>query len=430
VTEGSPRALFVTDSDSYVKWGASLAGQVTGDWPVRLVVLLGNAQPSRRQLVEALDGTRFDVSDVELVGRSGLAEILAQWRPDVVVAGARGMAVEAVGRLIRESATRPVLVSGLAGISVPVLPAGLRYRRCADVFVVHSHRELREFGAADDAHRFELASLPYLVGPAGDEDGIVRDRVVFAAQAMVPASRSDRRWMLERLVETARANPQLTVVVKVRALQGEPQTHVEELPYEDLLIELIESGVRVPRNLVVESGAMAWHLRRAVGLVTISSTALLEAVAAGVPCLAIDDFGVGRQQINTVLVGSGLLGGTERLVSADFRHPAPEWLDDNYLHQAADNTWIDAVEELLLERSWGGLPPLPSGQRWPVARARAAVYDRLSFVPPGGSSRLHKAFVLVGTWHHRRRWAVRRVRGSGPRRREQGAAFPTSGSRP
>ena len=26
-----PRALFVTDSDSYVKWGAALAGQVPGE---------------------------------------------------------------------------------------------------------------------------------------------------------------------------------------------------------------------------------------------------------------------------------------------------------------------------------------------------------------------------------------------------------------
>lgn len=413
---GRVRALVVTDSDSYVKWGAALAGQLPADWAVRLVVLRGNAEPSARQVVQALVGTRFEGLDVERVGRADVLRILRDDDPDVVVAAARGMAVEALGSLIAASGRRPVVVSGLAGISIPVLTPGLRYRRCADVFVLQSRRELRDFAAVDDHHRFELGTIPYLVG--GDvradadsdtrDEPVVRDRLVFAAQAMVPASRRDRQWMLQRLVETAVAHPHLTVVVKVRARDGEPQTHVEQFPYEDLLVELVESGVRLPGNLVVEDGAMIRHLRRAVGLATISSTALLEAVAAGVPCLAIDDFGVGDRQINSVLVGSGLLGSTEQLVAARFRHPAPEWLDDNYLHDPAENTWVPAVTELLQRRAAGLLPPLPTPSRTPWHRARSVVLDRLSFVSPRGrASGLHRAFVLAGFWEHRRRWAVR-----------------------
>lgn len=411
---GRVRALVVTDSDSYVKWGSALAGRLPGDWAVRLVVLRGNAEPSARQVAEALVGTRFEGLDVERVGRAEVLGILHDDDPDVVVAAARGMAVEALGALIAASGRRPVVVSGLAGISIPVLTPGLRYRRCADVFVLQSRRELREFAAVDDHHhRFELGTIPYLaeVGPHEiDHDvPVVRDRIVFAAQAMVPAARRDRQWMLQRLVETAVAHPDLTVVVKVRARDGEPQTHVEQFPYEDLLVELVESGVRLPRNLVVESGAMARHLRRAVGLATISSTAVLEAVAAGVPCLAIDDFGVGDRQINTVLVGSGLLGSTDRLVAAQFRHPAPEWLDDNYLHDPAENTWVAAVADLLQQRAAGLLPPLPPPSRTPWRRVRAAVLERLSFVSPRDrASGLHRAFLLAGFWEHRRRWAVRR----------------------
>ncbi|KQX75220.1 DUF6716 putative glycosyltransferase [Aeromicrobium sp. Root472D3] len=428
-----PRALFVTDSDSYVKWGAALAGQVPDDWAVRLVVLRGNAEPSARQVVEALAGTRFVAPDVERADRAGLIDLLTTWHPDVVVAAARGMAVESLGALLAETGGRPVVVSGLAGISIPVLAPGLRYRRCADVFVLQSRRELREFTAVDQHHRFELTTIPYLVGrdgPAIEPDGpaVVRDRIVFAAQAMVPASRRDRLWMLERLVETAWAHPHLTVVVKVRARDGEPQTHVEQFPYEDLLVGLAEAGTRLPPNLTVEGGAMGRHLRRAVGLATISSTALLEAVAQGVPCLAIDDFGVGHRQINTVLVGSGLLGPTSRLVAADFRHPAPEWLDDNYLHDPAENTWVAAVEELLARRSRGELPPLPRRSRSPVRRTRAAVLERLSFVPPRDrAAGLHRAFLLAGFWEHRRRWAVRPGEPRAPgRRRVADDGAPTS----
>jgi hypothetical protein len=423
------QALVVTDSDSYVKWGAALAGQLPAAWPVRLVMLRGNAEPSARQVAEALEGTRFTPADVERVGRAELVDVLTTWEPDVVVAAARGMAVEALGPLLAETGFRPVVVSGLAGISIPVLAPGLRYRRCADLFVLQSRRELREFAAVDQRHRFELTTIPYLdVGRPDHEPP--RDRIVFAAQAMVPASRRDRLWMLQRLVETAEANPHLTVVVKVRARGGEPQTHVEQFPYEDLLAELADAGTRVPSNLVVESGAMSRHLRRAVGLATISSTALLEAVAQGVPCLAIDDFGVGERQINTVLVGSGLLGSTDRLVAGAFRHPAPEWLDDNYLHDPADNTWVGAVEELLDRRRRGDLPPLAGTSRSPLRRVRTAVLSRLSFVPTRDrATGLHRAFVLVAFWEHRRRWAVRRD-GRPSRSAPQGRdGAPTSGSR-
>lgn len=429
------RALFVTDSDSYVKWGAALAGQVPAAWSVRLVILRGNAEPSARQVVEALDGTRFVADDVEHVGRSELAAVLDTWCPDVVVAAARGMAVEALGRLLAAARQRPVVVSGLAGISIPVLTPGLRYRRCADVFVLQSRRELREFSAVDDRHRFELTTIPYLRVADADgasQDGTepVRDRIVFAAQAMVPASRRDRVRLLERLVETATAHPDLLVVVKVRSRDGEPQTHVEEFPYEDLMVELDGSGTRLPDNLVVESGPMDWHLRRAVGLVTVSSTALLEAAAAGVPCLAIDDFGVGERQINTVLVGSGLLGSSARLVAADFRHPAPEWLDDNYLHDPRDNTWVAAVEDLLEQAREGRLPSLPGRPRSPLGRTRAAVLERLSFVPPRErASGLHRAFLVVGFWEHRRRWAVRDESPSAPQGVGPRDVSPTSGSR-
>jgi hypothetical protein len=83
---------------------------------------------------------------------------------------------------------------------------------------------------------------------------------------------------------------------------------------------------------------MRRHLRRAIGLVTVSSTSLLEATAEGVPCLALTDFGVGADQINLVLTESGLLGTTRDLVAASFGHPDPDWLDDNYFHDPSENT--------------------------------------------------------------------------------------------
>ena len=52
------RALVLADTDSYVKWGASLVG--TTPWDTRLAVLAGHAAPSARQVGDALEGTEVE----------------------------------------------------------------------------------------------------------------------------------------------------------------------------------------------------------------------------------------------------------------------------------------------------------------------------------------------------------------------------------
>lgn len=415
-----PRVLFVTDSDSYVKWGAALAGDVPEDWAVRLVVTRSNAEPSARQLAEALDGSRFAVGDVASVGIQELRDLLWDWVPDVVVTAARGHTVQAVITLISNRPDRPVIVSGLAGISIPVLSFGLGFRRAVDVFVVHSHRELREFEATSVKvgipHTFELATVPFL-SPAPLHAAVrtprrmfsgppPQDRIVFAAQAMVPAARGDRMTMVRRLADTARAHPQLRVVIKIRASAGEPQTHAEQYSYEELLDELITSGEDVPANLLIENGSMTSQLERAVGLVSVSSTSVLEAIAKDVPCLVLSDFGVGPEQINLVFEGSGLLGTTQDLVEARFRRPDEAWLADNYFHDRSENTWIARIESLLAVRRTRGLPAYSEMSHSWLNRLRLLFYRQVAFAPERGTRRylFERVVLALAHWINRRRW--------------------------
>ncbi|MET1036783.1 MAG: hypothetical protein ABW075_00830, partial [Aeromicrobium sp.] len=98
----------------------------------------------------------------------------------------------------------------------------------------------------------------------------------------------------------------------------------------------------------------------------------------------------------------------------------------HYLHDPADDTWIVAVQELLHRRAIHGLPPLRPQPRDLAHRVRAAVYGRLAFVPPARQRPgvWHRAFLRVGFWEHRRRWALRRLHG-----RDRDGVAPTSGSR-
>ena len=89
---------------------------------------------------------------------------------------------------------------------------------------------------------------------------------------------------------------------------------------------------------------MAAALNTARGLATVSSTAALEAMAAGVPVLIISDFGVSADLINLVFADSGCLGTLDDLRADRFAQPDPAWSTANYFHPASDNDWLAIID--------------------------------------------------------------------------------------
>ena len=356
--------LVIADSDCYVKWGAALLGQAPDHWQRSLVVLASPVLPSGEQLKSALAGTAGATGAPPILDLSALALRIATLKPDVVLLSVRGPLVKVVVRaIVGASVVRPVIVSGLPGISIPATKRAVANRAQVDYFVLHSRREIREF--EELASRmgvemlFGLATLPFLPRkplPQKTQGRNQNGEVIFAAQAKVPAQRVDRLALLSWLAESARRHPYLRVVVKVRAARGELQTHAERFDYADLIGQLDPPA---PHNLVVAGGAMSDHLAGAVGLVTVSSTAAIEAIALSVPVIIVTDFGVGGELINTVFDGSGLFGNSGDLVEGRFRHPNPAWLDDNYFHAADQNDWIEGVSKLLIARATGDFPLKP-----------------------------------------------------------------------
>jgi hypothetical protein len=361
------RLVVLADSDSYVKWGAALAGTLPAEWECELLVVNTPMVVSDAQLATALTG-----SGIEAVSRITLPEVgprLAREPADAVLIATPGPIARVLNRIVADLTPRPVAVSGLPGISIPTTRKALLYRRQADLVVLHSQREIREFGRLAHAkgwdHRFGLAALPFASRrPASGTD------LVFAAQAIVPAPREDRIVVARMLRDAALADPARRVVVKVRALPGENQTHPERDGYPDLIATLGP----LPGNLVVSAVPMASALDTAEGLVTVSSTAAIEALARGIPVIALDTFGVRRSLINPVFVGSGLFGGRDDVVARAFRHPDPGWLDDNYFHDPATDDWTRALDELVAERRAGRLAPRPS--HLPRGGALRAAWDR------------------------------------------------------
>ncbi|GAB3681519.1 hypothetical protein GCM10027589_51520 [Actinocorallia lasiicapitis] len=356
------KLLAVADSDSYLKWAAALLRGLPDGWEQRLVVVRSPITPSEEQRAAAVSGTGQDVPPV-LTGRQ-LRALIKEYDPDAVLLSATGPVV----RVLTDYANRDrrrLLLTGLPGISVPASAKAWRFRSGCDLFVVHSAREVAEFSEIADrlgiAGKTVLATLPFLHGAAAR--GPVRDRVVFATQAKVPVLREERVAILRALAALSAGHPDVEVVVKLRARADEQQTHHERLHYETLWHELdVDHSL-----LTFDAGPMHEQLARALGFVTVSSTAALEAIAAGVPVNVLADFGVNAEMINLVFEGSGVLGTLADLEAGHFRTPDPDWCDANYFHPAEANDWADSLQETVCTE----LPPARPHQasRWRRTRA-------------------------------------------------------------
>jgi hypothetical protein len=361
------RVLAIADTDSYLKWSATTLDALPSFWKSRQLLIQNPVMPSQGQTQAASS------RPVEFVSHAALRRRIRLERPDVVLLACTGPVVAALtAQRVFEGRTRPVLVTGLPGISVPATCRAVTSRAACDLFLLHSKRELAEFAeiGARRAPRliFGLATLPFLPAPTPEPlpHAELGPNLVFAAQAKVPMEREDREKILLALADAGSA------VVKLRAWSEEQQTHRETWSYPEIMNDLVARR-RLPADAVgFVGGSMHGALDRSRGLVTVSSTAALEAMAIRRPTLIISDFGVSAEMINLVFEESGCLGTLDDVRSGRLCQPDPQWMAANYFHQAEENNWLALLNQLLELRATGQLPERPrsTGFLWSGVRRR------------------------------------------------------------
>lgn len=364
--------LAIADSDSYLKWACATLDRLDERFTTRVVLLASPITPSAGQVEAATSATRFASAAPPVLRLRELRTLLRQHTPDVLLLAATGPIVELVVELASRVERRPALVSGIPGMALPANERALQFRSRCDAIAAHSHREVREVRALVEAlglgARVLLSRLPFL--PAAPlPQPTEPTAVVFTTQAKVPATPRQRERILRALAALAADRPDLDVVVKVRALRGERQTHNELHPYAALWDELVATGQVAPDGVRFAAGPLADFLGPGNAHVTVSSTAALEAIAAGLPILVLDEFGLNESQLNAVFIGSGCTGGLADLVAARFRPVDPAWASDNYLHTEPSEL-PDALLGLAAARAAG---PLPVRERMALPRFRRRV---------------------------------------------------------
>jgi hypothetical protein len=370
------KVLAVADSDSYLKWAACLLRDLPSGCETELAVIRTPITPSPAQIHAAVDGS---AADPPVLSARALRRAAERFRPDVILVACTGPVVDVlVAEVLAGLQPRPVFVSGLPGISVPATEKAWLFRSGCELFVLHSGREVEEFSAIGrelgGGGAVGLARLPFLRTGAEVPVTGPRNRVVFATQAKVPKRREERERILLALAALAERRPDLDVVVKLRALDTERQTHNERYHYQRLWQSLADDGQVRPGAVRFAVGPMHEHLAHAVGFVTVSSTAALEAIAQSVPLLVLSDFGVGAEMINLVFEGSGLLGTLDDLAGGRFLTPNEAWCQANYFHPGGESDWVSQMVSLGGQARSGRLVPAKSlldGPQFAAARRRA-----------------------------------------------------------
>ncbi|MEU3420383.1 DUF6716 putative glycosyltransferase [Streptomyces murinus] len=358
----SLRVAVLADSDTRWKWGALTAQRLTpAAAEVRLdgYLLRGRATPTARQLQEV--GVRAD-SLSEVTGVEFL-HAMSQEPYDMLVLALVGGAVQAMLHGLRSAwgtGPRPVVVTGYVGVVYEKLADGLLLRHGADLVLANSRHDADRFravyeGVGADASSVTEVALPFLGGApySGEHEPYT---VVFAAQPSVPDNRRDRTYLLDRLIRHARTHPEREVLLKLRSKPGEHTTHIEELPYQKLV-----QGKDVPDNFRLVYGHMGEVLDRTDLLVTVSSTAALEALHRRVPTVVLTDLGVREALGNHHFTGSGCLASWDQLDAGHRPAPDEEWVArQGVATDGSYETAFDTAREriaTLLDRA-GGLPPL------------------------------------------------------------------------
>jgi hypothetical protein len=326
------QVLLVATFDSQLKWcgGIRTAFEAAG-FTCRVVVPDVRSALSAGQIRDAGFSTVERVAWAELVDRA--------LRSDVVVCALSGPLIT---RLVVDLWARrdeqhpgPVLVAGWVGVIIEKIVAGYLDRSMLDVVAVNSRQDLAVFRTAADrlglpTDNLLLTGLPVLSGRPPEVSHRPVRRVLFADQPTVPGRPEERVHLYRRLVAYAVRHPDREVRLKPRHRPGEDTFHPMEVHPEDVI-----AGWDLPPNFRVDYTPIATVLADTDLLLTVSSTACLEALDRGCRVALVLDLGVHERHGNQVFLESGLLRTFAQIGRDELGDPDPTWLDGYFFARSA-----------------------------------------------------------------------------------------------
>lgn len=386
---------FVVAHDSQLKWAQAVRQALPpAEWRTEVIAIAEYAGFSTRQCADA----GFAPEHVrQLCAQAALDRFLAL---DVVVFLLVGGQTEQLIYALRERlrrlqpATRPVIAAAYVGVVIDGHVGGLLFRAPADLVFVNSQSDLELFHTACaaldiPADGLVLSGLAILAGQGARRTGGAIRQTLFADQIIIPKSVPERRYIYSHMLRYAEAHPEVRVIIKPRHRPGEASIHKTRYAPESFF-----NTAHRPPNLVVDYTPLPELLPETDLLLTVSSTAALEALTHGVNVAIIADAGIKEGYGNHIFLQSGLIRSFARIMEHDIGSVHPAWLAQ-YAAMPPDGLAriCRAIEDACARNAHGGLP-LPEA---PYFTAREAFYREAHHGAPASVAPKPGLLMRIGT---------------------------------
>lgn len=233
----------------------------------------------------------------------------------------------------RRSRQRPAYIAFYAGLDFTP-EKGFANRRFYDAifFTQRGHIDLfsKKFGISPN-QRLSFGH-PYFM--RAEVPHVPRKNIVFFTQAVSPPTLPARRFIVDMLATLAERYPEFSVEIKLRHLPGENtrHKHVEDFPYPWIIERHFQD---LPNNVIISDRSTLEALSNAAYAITCTSTAAMDAIAAGVPTFVYLDYP--ENYLDPLVMAmrkefskSGLIARVQDIMLLDASKPDETWVDDRF----------------------------------------------------------------------------------------------------
>lgn len=307
---------------------------------------------SYRQMAELLP----EGPDMALHGKTAFEDLfLARSHKAILTSRVYGPLRDQLRRTVMHvTAERPCVIAFLGGLDFFPEVGYSRRRDCDGVFLFPKP-ELETFEKQASAWPNRMwqhvgFGHPSFVMPEQlkPKDLAARRDIYFFTQALSPSTCRGRLHMLKAMAAIARANPDYTIWIKLRHLPEENQQHlhIEKYDYPKLLAELPNA----PQNLMLTACTMDEALANAAIGITCTSTAAIDVVRAGVPCMVHLDFVDSYldpliEPMRKIFAQSSLITSLEDMLHLRVQPPNADWVADMFCSRDLGQSVLDVVEQ-------------------------------------------------------------------------------------
>lgn len=233
---------------------------------------------------------------------------------------------------------RPVVATGFPGILDAGRTAGMLFRCPSDIVLLPAPAQFAiyrfEMGIlgkrTDNALLYGIPSLP--AKPVRSAPVADVKRVLFIDQSAIPRSADERRDLVGELVSFLEGFPESEMLIRERVREGETSIHEKAAGTKlSTIIADLQPIFPVLERIRFKQDPLPDLFQEVDGALSISSTGLLEALAAGLPAASLSKFSTIPRYGNGFFRNSGIQVNIAEIICRGWPAANAKWVRRNVL---------------------------------------------------------------------------------------------------